>query len=62
MRVIARTQTGQIVGCFERQSGELVAERFDEGLRLVGQLVFEGFRELMAWMHGLGAERFEVIA
>ena len=35
MQVIGRNQAGQIVGCFERQSGTVVGQRFEAGIRVV---------------------------
>ena len=64
MRVIGRSQSGQIVGCFERfnpQSGDLLAQRLDAYLRPVEQTCLQGFRETVAWLYAIGAVQFECI-
>lgn len=65
MRVIGRSQSGQIVGCFERfssQSCDLLAQRLDAYLRPVEHACLEGFRETVAWLYGIGAVQFECIS
>jgi len=64
MRVIGRSQSGQIVGCFERfgpQSRDLLAQRLDAYLRPVEQTCLAGFRETVAWLYAIGAVHFECI-
>ena len=61
MRVIGRTQSGQIVGYFERHADEVVCEQIDAGFRHVAQVVLEGFRESVNWLYGLGAARLEIV-
>ncbi len=64
MRVIGRSKSGQIVGCFERcgpRPGAFLVQRLDAGLQPVEQTCLEGFRESVAWLHRIGAIRFECI-
>lgn len=61
MRVVGRDQAGQIVGCFERRAGAVVGERFEAGVRIVAQTIFDGFRESMNWLYAIGAARVEVV-
>ena len=61
MQVIGRNQAGQLVGCFERQSGTVIGQRFEAGGRVVARAVFDGFRESMNWLYEIGASRVEIV-
>ena len=65
MRVLGKSQSGQIVGYFERcslQANNLLAFHLDAYLQPVEQTNLEGFRESMAWLYVLGAVQFECLA
>ena len=64
MRVVGKSKSGQIVGCFERcepMSDALLAQRLDAQLRPIEQNRLEGFRETIAWLFKIGAVQFECV-